>query len=73
MSMHSSGQALQDAARTLSARWRRLEEVWRDDNARRFNAEHVEPVEDAVRHAVGAMEQLAEAMSAARMECERDD
>lgn len=72
MSMQSSGRSLHDAARNLSARWRRLEELWRDDKARQFHQEHVEPVEDAVRHAVAAMEQLAEEIRSARVECERD-
>ncbi len=47
--------------------------AWRDDNARRFHADHVQPIEDAVRHAIAAMDQMAEAIHTSRMECERDD
>ena len=71
--MQSSGRALHDAMRTLSARWRRVEDAWRDDKARRFHADHVQPIEDAVRHAIAAMDQMAEAIHTSRMECERDD
>lgn len=70
MSLRTAQQRLHDASRTLDAKWTTLHALWRDEAARAFERDHIEPIDPAVRHTMNAMSRMTELLEKARAECE---
>ena len=61
---------LKDTLRTLNEQWASLRNQWRDSASESLDRDAVQPASDAVRVAILAVEQLAEAISKARRDCD---
>ena len=70
MSLRTAQHRLADASRTLDQRWRDLRATWRDEAARAFEREAIDPIDPEVRHALSAMARMTELIQQARSECE---
>lgn len=57
-----SGRLVHDV-KALRARWELACERWSDDNARRFEAEHIAPLEARAESALRAMHDLADVLA----------
>lgn len=73
MSLHGEQAKLNDAMKKLDAAWRRAREDWRDEVARRFEAEHIQPLIAHTRAAVSAIAPLEETLQKAQRECEAEE
>jgi uncharacterized protein YukE len=60
---------LNDAYDTLKAAWAEASSSWDDSASRRFQKEHLDPLDPIMRRSQHAIEQLAEAVSQAEREC----
>jgi uncharacterized protein YukE len=69
VSLNASRKQLQDASRSLNASWDRARDVWRDDAARRFHRDAIEPIDPALQNAAQAMARIAESIERAKREC----
>ncbi len=66
-----AGQAkLHQAMKDLLVRWRKTKSHWRDDVSRRFEENHLAPLEINLRAAAEAMGQMANSVNRARRDCE---
>ena len=70
MSLQSGQAKLTRAMKELNARWGSVRPVWRDEVGRRFEAEHIVPLEQKVRAATGAMSRMSELLHRIRRDCE---
>ena len=70
MSEGTNKAKLKDTLRTLNEQWKSLRGEWRDSASDSIDLEAVQPAHDAVRVAILAIEQLAEAISKARRDCD---
>ena len=61
---------LKDTLRTLNDQWASLRSQWRDSASDSLDREAVQPATDAVRVAILAIEQLTDAISKARRDCD---
>ena len=61
---------LKDPLRTLNEQWASLHSQWRDSASDSLDREAVQPATDAVRVAILAIEQLTDAISKARRDCD---
>jgi len=61
---------LKDILRTLNEQWASLHSQWRDSASDSLDREAVQPATDAVRVAILAIEQLTDAISKARRDCD---
>lgn len=61
---------LKDTLRTLNEQWASLHSQWRDSASDSLDREAVQPATDAVRVAILAIEQLTDAISKARRDCD---
>ena len=69
MSLVSARAKIGTAHRQLLVDWERARESWDDAASRAFGRNHVEPLEHAVRSAIGAIEQMSEVLDRVRREC----
>lgn len=64
------GQArLKNAMQTLLIRFEETKPLWDDAVRRDFDREHIEPLQPAVRSALGGMERLSSALVQIRRDC----
>lgn len=70
MSLRTAQYELKDASSVLSAKWAALRETWRDDAARTFERDVIDPIDPAVRHAITAMARMSELLQRAQSETE---
>ncbi len=70
MSRSSGVGILSDAVKSLHQSWQRCRSSWSDQNADRFEAEFIDPVENAARQSRDAMERLQSICEEARRACE---
>ena len=70
MSEGTNKAKLKDTLRTLNEQWASLRNQWRDSASESLDRDAVQPATDAVRVAILAIEQLAEAISKARRDCD---
>ncbi len=69
MSLASARAKIGTAHRQLLVDWERTKESWDDPASHAFGRNHVEPLEHAVRSAIGAIEHMAEVLERVRREC----
>ena len=70
MSEGTNKTKLKDTLRTLNEQWASLHSQWRDSASDSLDREAVQPANDAVRLAILAVEQLSEAISKAKRDCD---
>ncbi|GDY05897.1 hypothetical protein LBMAG51_06840 [Phycisphaerae bacterium] len=70
MSEGTNKAKLKDTLRTLNEQWASLQNQWKDSASASLDRDAVQPATDAVRVAILAIEQLAEAISKARRDCD---
>lgn len=70
MSISSGRGILIDAHKELVRAFDRVRQTWDDQNARQFEERYVRPLDNQVRLAVTAMQQLADAAHAAKRDCD---
>ncbi len=61
--------SLQYAYKVLRQRWDDTEEVWRDVVRKRFDEQHIEPIEPTVLNTLKAINRLSSVLERAREEC----
>jgi hypothetical protein len=64
--------SLRFAIKDLRAKWDDMKEVWRDDVARRFEENHVRPLDEPTEIAVKAIERLGITLMKAYDACSPD-
>jgi len=64
----SSGR-IQEAAEELQFVWMNVREHWQDDNATRFDEEHLRKVFSEIQAAIPAMTQMSQVLGQAMREC----
>jgi hypothetical protein len=69
VSLASARAKVGTAHRQLLVDWERAKESWDDPASQAFGRHHVDPLEHAVRSAIGAIEHMAEVLERARREC----
>lgn len=69
MSLSSARAKIGTAHRQLLVDWERTRDSWDDAASQAFARNHVEPLEHAVRSAIGAIEHMAEVLERVRREC----
>lgn len=70
MSVSVAQANLLDALKNLRVKWSRVQEVWNDDAARRFDQEVIGPLEPKVITAIRALDQVSELLVRVREDCE---
>jgi hypothetical protein len=65
----TGGQKLSEALKNLHLHWEATKEQWQDAASRRFEDQHVVPLEPKVHLTLDAIARLAEAMERAQREC----
>ncbi len=73
MSDGTNKSKIKDTLRVLNEQWAALRPEWRDAASDSIDREAVQPASDAVRVAILAIEQLAEAIARARRDCDAGD
>lgn len=66
----SSAAALVQARRDLLLRWQAAESAWKDERARQYHRDYIEPVDPALRRACDAISEMAALLERAARECE---
>lgn len=61
---------LRDSSKKLHQQWLAVQDSWRDENARRFHENHLEPLLAQVKIVEMAMAHLAASVHKARRDCE---
>ena len=70
MSEGTNKAKLKDTLRTLNEQWASLHSQWKDSASESLDREAIQPANDAVRLAILAVEQLSEAISKAKRDCD---
>jgi hypothetical protein len=70
MGVHEGRGQLGKGLKELIAAWQDTKSQWKDQNAERFEKKHVQPLEMDVRAATGAMDVMAQLLSAIKRDCE---
>lgn len=70
MSIISSSAALIQARRDLFIHWQAVEPLWKDERARNFNRDYLEPVDPALRRACDGIAEMSSLLERAMRECE---
>lgn len=70
MGMYEGRGNLAKGFKDLSLRWQATKQDWDDSVAESFEKTYLEPLELALRQAIGAMDQAAAALSRVRSDCE---
>jgi hypothetical protein len=60
---------LSEALKNLSLHWDETKDAWQDTACRRFEEDHLVPLEPKVRLSLDAVARLAEALERAQREC----
>jgi len=68
--LNSGAAKLLDAADRLASNWNDAKEFWRDGNAANLEENHLRPVGEEIKAALGAIHRLAEVLDRAQRECE---
>lgn len=68
--LNSGAAKLLDAADALALNWSDAKEFWRDENARNVEENHLRPIGEEIKAALGAIHRLAEVLDRAQRECE---
>ena len=61
---------LRDSSKKLRQQWLEVQNSWRDENARRFHENHLEPLLAQLKMVELAMSQMATSVHHARRDCE---
>ncbi len=69
MSMPTATAQLTKATKALLYNWQVANEHWDDPVSKRLEEKHIEPLLQAVRSAVGAMDSMGEIIARAQNEC----
>ena len=69
MSTHAATAQLMKATKALLYQWDQANEHWDDPVSRRIETKHINPLRDAIKTAVGAMETMGESIARAESEC----
>ena len=69
MSMPTATAQLTKATKALLYQWEVTNEHWTDPVSKRIEEKHIEPLLQAVRSAVGAMDSMGETLAKAQNEC----
>lgn len=69
MSDASSKAKLKESLRTMHEQWNGLKSEWRDSACEALQRDAVDSADDAVRMAILALEQIADAIARARHDC----
>lgn len=70
MSLMDAKGTLSRATKDLLARWQEVREQWSDAQAAQFEKEYLQPLEQDVRNALTAMDQMNSVMSSLEKDCE---
>ncbi|MFP4143529.1 MAG: hypothetical protein ACOCTI_05680 [Phycisphaeraceae bacterium] len=70
MSMNVGRARLNRAYKDLLSQWKKCQPRWRDSVSRRFEREHIAPLEARLRTAMSAMEEAGQLLDRARRDCE---
>ena len=70
MSVASARMRLDLSIKDLRTRWNRVVQTWDDPVSRSFEANYLDPLEQAARIAGGALDTMRETIARARRECE---
>ncbi len=70
MSLQSAAGKLRHAGQELALRWAAARELWRDDNARRFESEIVENLLTRLRAVEAALTHMDAVLQKVRRDCE---
>ena len=69
MSLNVSRTRLENAMKELLVHWERAQTRWDDQMSRKFESQHLRPLEPKVRNAVAAMAKMSEILAAVEREC----
>ena len=69
MSMLTAKAQLMKATKTLTLHWNNANEHWNDPVSRKIEEQHINPLLDSVRTAIGAMETMGEAIAHSQSDC----
>jgi len=70
MSLMDSKGTLSKAGKDLFARWRELQSVWSDAQSEEFEKTYLSPLEQDLRSAMGAMDQMGQVLAKIEDDCE---
>jgi len=70
MSLNDSKGTLARAAKDLFARWNDLQTIWSDAQSQEFEKTYLLPIEQDVRSALGAMDNMTQVMQVIENDCE---
>jgi hypothetical protein len=70
MSLIESSGALSKAAKDLFARWAEVQAVWSDAQSREFEKVYLDPIEQDVRSALGALDHMNQVLQRIENDCE---
>ena len=70
MSVIAGISKLRDSSKKLRHQWLEVQNSWRDENARRFYENHLEPLLAQLKMVELAMSQMATSVHRARRDCE---
>ncbi len=72
MSLSDSKARMNLAHRDLLTAWHRVEQYWRDDNARVFKERSIDPIDRQLRSAMNALDMMEETLRRVRGDCGDD-
>ena len=72
MSMNHQNGRLFGLSKELLKSWQETQEVWRDQKCREFDNTYMQPLFDAVDHAVAAMDDLDKVLQKLKNDCESE-
>ncbi len=70
MSLNDSKGALAKAAKDLFSRWEEVKIVWSDAQSQAFEKTYLLPLQEDVRSALGAMDQMSHVLQTIKSDCE---
>ena len=69
MSTQTAKSQLMKATKALLLHWDHATEYWDDPVSRKIEKKHIDPLRDAVKTAIGAMETMGETIARAQNDC----
>jgi len=69
MSTQTAKSQLMKATKALLLHWDQATEYWDDPVSRKIETKHIDPLRDAVKTAIGAMETMGETIARAQNDC----
>ena len=70
MSVDVAQSKIKQVSKELRIRWHETKAVWRDENSRRFEAEHVSPLWPQLRTVEAALGHMRTVLAQARRDCQ---